>query len=145
MEIIKTTKVGPNYIKDNLNITEKEFKLFCDYVNINRFGKIDNITEEDILKGRLTFSEVEYNERVREEEFIKENGYSNSHKPNCSNLAHYYDDREWYYICFNYMRIYDESNNSGSEEIKDILKEFLNYYKNNPREKFMSFIMLNKL
>ncbi len=144
MEIIKTTKVGPNYIiKDNLNITEKEYKLFCDYVNINRFGKIDNITEEDILKGRLTFLEIQHNELVREEEFIKKNGYS--YKPNCSNFGHYYDNWEWYYICQPFIRVDDESKNSVFEKFKDIFKEFSNYYRDNPREKFMSFIISNEL
>mgnify|MGYP001285270440 CR=1 FL=1 len=135
MNKIKTTKTGPNYVKGDLDISEEEYKLFCDYINVLRFGKKDYITDEDILKGNLTFIEIQHNENVREEEFVKEYGYS--YKSNCSNIRQFHDDWEWFYV----GRIPDVK----SGKLKKIINNFMYYYKRNPRNKFMQFIMLNKL
>lgn len=160
-KFIEKTKTGPNYIKHEL-INDEEFKLFCDYVNIIRFNKTDNFTEDDILNGNMTFCEFKHNEYVREELFIKEHGYT--YKQNCSNIGAYNDDWEWFYTKYQLnlwlfsdnQKYYDNINNTMvlkdncefDEKFikhKEIFENFSEYYKKNSRANFFKFLFHNSL
>lgn len=144
--MINKTSVGPGYSKPDC-ITNEEYELFCDAVNLSRFYKIKDITAQDISDARLTYPEFEHNLNLEKKLHREKYGYT---------LVFHYD-RIKYYTCELFQNAFHplyvrHRHVDRSEEVL-VASKFQKYFTDtsyvsvddDPRCKFSSFLTHNNL